>query len=158
MCAGESGASAVSGHARHATGHGREGDLDTTERDVDRRPVGREHQREPLLIRPRRKEAIADEIEVDGIEERERMRTNRGAAWWFAWAAAASLVAACANKPSPVQGSVTAHSSDAYSIAVVASTVQGLPKCTSSAAGTTAYVQSPVNIYACRAGLWVPIP
>ena len=89
--------------------------------------------------------------------DRERVRIAE-AAWWFAWAGAASLVAACTNQLSPIQGPVRAPSSDAYSIAVVASTVQGLPKCTSALAGTTAYVQSPVNLYTCQAGLWVPIP
>jgi hypothetical protein len=71
---------------------------------------------------------------------------------------AAGFIAACTNQPSPVATTVTVPSGDAYSIAIVAGTVQGLPKCTSSLAGTTAYVQSPVNLYTCQAGVWVPIP
>ena len=47
---------------------------------------------------------------------------------------------------------------DVYSIALTVSTPAGLPKCTTSLSGTTAYVQSPASLYSCITGVWVPIP
>jgi Collagen triple helix repeat (20 copies) len=84
-------------------------------------------------------------------------RAHRGTPWQ-ALAAIAILLAACTNQASPVQGTVATPTSDVYSVTVVASTVSGLPKCTSALYGTTAYVQSPVGLYSCQAGVWVPIP
>ncbi len=76
-----------------------------------------------------------------------------------AWAVtAACMVAACADRASPVMSSVGVPTSDVYSISVVASTVKNLPKCASSLYGTTAYVQSPVGLYSCQGGIWIPIP
>jgi hypothetical protein len=47
---------------------------------------------------------------------------------------------------------------DVYSIALTVSTAPNLPKCTSALAGTTTYVQSPISLYSCVAGIWIPIP
>src|SRR4051794_2102041 len=61
--------------------------------------------------------------------------------------AAGFLLAACAGPPR----SPAAPSSRVYDIAVIASSVNALPKCTSALTGTTAYVQSPVSLYSCQA-------
>src|SRR5262249_50701528 len=60
--------------------------------------------------------------------------------------------------PPPAESTTAAPSGTTYSIALVASTVSSLPKCTSTLSGTTAYVQSPVSLYSCQAPVWLPIP
>ncbi len=79
------------------------------------------------------------------------------AARWLAWTTLVGVVASCANQASPVQGSTPPPPGDVYSISVAASTVSALSSsCTPD--GTTAYVQSPVGLFTCQAGKWVPIP
>jgi hypothetical protein len=77
---------------------------------------------------------------------------------WIVLAAVASLVSACTNQASPIEGPSAAPTSDVYTVTVVASTFSSLPKCTSALYGTTAYVQSPIGLYSCQAGAWLPIP
>jgi len=73
------------------------------------------------------------------------------------WVAVAMSVIACTRQGSTLGGSPS-PSSGVYSLALVATTVGSLPKCSSSLAGTTAYVQSPPSLYECIAGVWLPIP
>lgn len=47
---------------------------------------------------------------------------------------------------------------DVITIGLISNTTNGLPKCTSALAGTTAYVQSPASLWSCQAGSWIPIP
>jgi Collagen triple helix repeat (20 copies) len=51
--------------------------------------------------------------------------------------------------PTPVDG--------VYSVQIQANTPSGLPKCTSSLAGTVAYVSSPAGLWACSGGSWCSI-
>jgi hypothetical protein len=84
-------------------------------------------------------------------------RSGIGAALWMALVPAAGVVAACTNQASTVQGSAPPTSSDVYSISVVMSTAPASGT-SCSPNGTTAYVQSPVSLYTCQAGVWVPVP
>jgi hypothetical protein len=71
---------------------------------------------------------------------------------------AATSLASCTGRGSTSEGSVVPPPGDAYSITVEALTSSSLPKCSSSLAATTAYVRSPVSLYSCVPGNWVPVP
>src|SRR5260221_529767 len=112
--------------------------------------------------------SAAEERVVHGLQQRRgnRMRdrdrlsrgvTNGMGAGWLACIVAATSLAACTGRGSTSGGSVVPPG-DAYSITVEALTSSSLPKCSSSLAGTTAYVQSPVSLYSCQGSAWVPIP
>ena len=60
----------------------------------------------------------------------------------------------CGQQPSRPSTSSTATASQEYSIQIQASTPGTLPKCTSSLAGTVAYVASPASLWTCSGGQW----
>ena len=69
----------------------------------------------------------------------------------------AILTLGCSGDPSPAPATTDTPAVGTYSIALTATTAAALPKCTSTLAGTTALVQSPVGLWACSAGSWSPI-
>jgi collagen type VII alpha len=71
----------------------------------------------------------------------------------------ACVAFACTGEsPSPSDLSPAQPINGVYSVTLQSTTASALPKCTSALAGATAYVQSPVALYSCQAGAWVPIP
>jgi phosphatidylinositol-3-phosphatase len=76
---------------------------------------------------------------------------------WLALAVA-GILTACANQPSPVQGSTASPSSDVYSISVVLSAAPVIGSSCSPNGTTAAYLQSPANLYTCQGGRWAAIP
>ena len=71
---------------------------------------------------------------------------------------AVTSLAACHGSAPSSAATVAKPDGDVYAVTVEALTLGGLPKCSSSLAGTTAYVQSPTSLYSCLASAWVPIP
>src|SRR5450432_76305 len=84
----------------------------------------------------------------DGDRERMSWGAPSGAGVrWLACIVAATSLAACTGGGSTPGGSAVAPPGDVYAVTVEALTVSSLPKCASSLAGTTAYVQSPPSLY-----------
>jgi hypothetical protein len=73
---------------------------------------------------------------------------------------AATAAVACQRNAIPEAPAATSSppAGNVYTIAYVANTPSALPKCGSANAGTTAFVQSPIGLFSCIAGIWVPIP
>jgi uncharacterized protein YjbI with pentapeptide repeats len=67
---------------------------------------------------------------------------------------AGSLTVGCGAQQEAPQASST----DPYVVALQVSAPSALPKCTSSLAGTTAYVASPAGLWSCSGTAWNPIP
>ncbi len=63
----------------------------------------------------------------------------------------------CGAQASAPSGAVAAPVNGVYSVDIEANAPSGLPKCTSSLAGTVAYVTSPVGLWSCSGGSWCPI-
>src|SRR6516162_3231958 len=75
----------------------------------------------------------------------------------LAMAMTMTFVASCTNQPSPVEGS-TPTQGDEYSISVVVSTAPMTGSACSPNGMTAAYLQSPISLYTCQGGKWLPIP
>jgi hypothetical protein len=94
---------------------------------------------------------------------RERNGLGRGVkngvrAAWLAWMVTATDLVACTGGSSGSGRATVLPPGDVYVATIEALTISGLPRCSGSLAGTTAYVQSPISLYSCIAGTWVPIP
>lgn len=67
-------------------------------------------------------------------------------------------VASCSSTGGQPSSTESSPASDVYLVSLTASSSSALPKCTSSLAGTTAYVQSPAGLWSCQGDSWISIP
>jgi len=68
-----------------------------------------------------------------------------------------TILFGCGRPSAPSQGPVASDPA-IWSLALTAASPVGLPACTSALNGTTAYVQSPLGLWACLEKTWVSIP
>ena len=79
---------------------------------------------------------------------------------WMALLVATGFAAGCASQISDAPNERTSHPEPAdavYAVALTAAAPRALPKCTSSLAGTVAYVSSPSSLWRCSGGCWTEI-
>lgn len=76
---------------------------------------------------------------------------------WLAAFACLALLVGCTGGDSSNSLSPAPADQSVYSISLTVQSLQDLPKCSAALAGTTAYVQTPAQLYSCIASVWVPI-